>query len=209
MNSAPRADDVRVTTLVRCCWRQILADAVSAAGTGNSVAGLRGLAFRTEADERWGTVMTYLRARRSIKVAPGFKINLNKRSVGVSVGVRGAHYSVNSAGRKTKTVGIPGTGLSLVDSHGGHSASRRATAAPQTTRRRATAAVSSPTPKARLHAGLFASHNERAYAKALEHLRKGDMAGATPLLDEVIASDSSHESPRCAPDRRDRLLQGK
>lgn len=68
--------------------------------------------------------MTYLRARRSIRVAPGFKINLNKRSVGVSVGGRGAHYSVSSSGRRTKTAGIPGTGLSLIDRQGGQRAGR-------------------------------------------------------------------------------------
>ena len=68
--------------------------------------------------------MAYLRARRSIKVAPGFKINLNKRSVGVTVGTRGAHYSVNSSGRRTSTVGVPGTGLSVVSTRGAHRARR-------------------------------------------------------------------------------------
>lgn len=57
-----------------------------------------------------------IRFRRSIKVAPGVKLNLGKKSVGMTVGVKGAHVSVNSKGRKTKTVGIPGTGLSYVES---------------------------------------------------------------------------------------------
>ena len=70
--------------------------------------------------------MAYLRARRSIKVAPGFKVNLNKRSVGVTVGTRGAHYSVNTSGRRTSTVGLPGTGLSIVNYQGGHRSSRPA-----------------------------------------------------------------------------------
>ena len=63
--------------------------------------------------------MTYLRARRSIKVTPGFKIKLNKRSVSVTGGGPGAHNSVNSSGRRTTTVGIPGSGLSLIDTRGG------------------------------------------------------------------------------------------
>ncbi len=53
-----------------------------------------------------------LRFRRSIKIAPGVKLNLNKKSVGVTVGTRGAHYTINSKGKKTASVGIPGTGLS-------------------------------------------------------------------------------------------------
>lgn len=52
------------------------------------------------------------RFRKSIKIAPGVKLNLNRKSVGVSIGTRGAHYTVNSKGRKTASVGIPGTGIS-------------------------------------------------------------------------------------------------
>jgi len=52
------------------------------------------------------------RFRKSIKLGKGVKLNLNKKSFGVSVGGKGAHLSVNSKGRKSATVGIPGTGLS-------------------------------------------------------------------------------------------------
>lgn len=60
-----------------------------------------------------------LRFRKSIKILPGVKLNLGKKSAGVSIGTNGARYSVNSSGRKTSTVGIPGTGLSYVKSGGG------------------------------------------------------------------------------------------
>ncbi len=53
-----------------------------------------------------------LRFRKSIKIAPGVKLNLNKKSTSVTVGAKGKHYTVNSNGKTTKTVGIPGTGLS-------------------------------------------------------------------------------------------------
>lgn len=56
-----------------------------------------------------------MRFRRSTKIAPGVKVNLSKKNVGVTVGSKGAHYSVNSSGRKTTTVGVPGTGVSFVD----------------------------------------------------------------------------------------------
>lgn len=53
-----------------------------------------------------------LRVRKSIKIAPGVRVNLGKKSAGVSFGTKGARYSVNSSGRRTATVGIPGTGIS-------------------------------------------------------------------------------------------------
>lgn len=55
-----------------------------------------------------------LRFRKSIKIAPGVKLNFGKNSIGVSAGVKGARVSVNSKGRVTKSVGIPGTGISYV-----------------------------------------------------------------------------------------------
>lgn len=59
-----------------------------------------------------------LRFRRSVKIAPGVKLNFNKKSVGVTLGGKGAHYTVNSKGKRTSTVGIPGTGLSYTTSSG-------------------------------------------------------------------------------------------
>ena|SRR6266536_43220 len=66
--------------------------------------------------------MGSLRFRRSLKIAPGVRLNFNKRSIGVSAGVRGARYSINSDGRRTRSVGIPGTGLSYRSQKGGRSA---------------------------------------------------------------------------------------
>lgn len=60
-----------------------------------------------------------LRFRKSIKIAPGVKVNLNKNSVSATVGTKGAHYTVNSKGKKTASVGIPGTGVSYTTSSGG------------------------------------------------------------------------------------------
>ena len=54
------------------------------------------------------------RFRKSFKIAPGVRVNIRKKSVGISAGVKGARVSVNSNGRVTKSVGIPGTGLSYV-----------------------------------------------------------------------------------------------
>ena len=60
-----------------------------------------------------------LRFKRSIKISKGAKINLGKTGVSLSVGTRGAHYTVHSSGKKTTSVGLPGTGLSYVSTSGG------------------------------------------------------------------------------------------
>lgn len=57
-----------------------------------------------------------LRFRKSIKIAPGIRMNISKSGIGFSAGVKGARISVNSKGRVTKTVSIPGTGISYSES---------------------------------------------------------------------------------------------
>src|SRR5580704_1927033 len=134
--------------------------------------------------------MAYLRARRSIKIAPGFKVNLNKRSVGLTVGGRGAHYSINTAGTRTRTLGAPGTGLSIIDRKYAKTAAKPRAA----TNRPAPTSTPASSGHGKTHAGMFASHHERAYAKALTRLRKGDVTAALALLDEAISSDTKHEA---------------
>jgi hypothetical protein len=49
--------------------------------------------------------------RKSIKIAPGVKLNVSKSGVGASVGGRGGRYSVHSSGRRTVSAGgglVPG-----------------------------------------------------------------------------------------------------
>ena len=50
--------------------------------------------------------------RKSINLGGGLKLDLAKKSVGISAGVKGARVSVNSKGRKSATLSIPGTGIS-------------------------------------------------------------------------------------------------
>ncbi|WP_396450803.1 DUF4236 domain-containing protein [Leucobacter aridicollis] len=52
------------------------------------------------------------RFSKSIKVAPGVRMRVSAKSVGISAGVKGARISANSSGRVTRTVGIPGSGIS-------------------------------------------------------------------------------------------------
>jgi hypothetical protein len=65
------------------------------------------------------------RFRRSFKVAPGVRVNVGKKSVGISAGVRGARISTNSRTGTQATVGLPGTGLSYSQKIGGKAPQRQ------------------------------------------------------------------------------------
>lgn len=51
-----------------------------------------------------------LRFRRTMKIAPGLRINLTKKGVSARVGPRGAGVTVGTSG-STVSAGIPGSGL--------------------------------------------------------------------------------------------------
>lgn len=50
--------------------------------------------------------------RKSIKIANGLKLNVSKSGVSLTAGKRGMHYTINSKGKSTASVGLPGTGIS-------------------------------------------------------------------------------------------------
>jgi len=54
--------------------------------------------------------------RKSVKIAPGFRLNISKRGFGISAGIPGARLSVSSKGRVTGSTGIPGTGMRYTES---------------------------------------------------------------------------------------------
>lgn len=51
--------------------------------------------------------------RRSIKIAPGLRLNLTHRGVSARVGGRGFGYTVNANGRQHISAGIPGSGIHI------------------------------------------------------------------------------------------------
>ena len=57
---------------------------------------------------------------------PGVRLNFNKDSIGMSFGVPGARYTINSKGRRTVTTGLPGTGLYNVETISGGTRTPRA-----------------------------------------------------------------------------------
>lgn len=50
------------------------------------------------------------RFRRSIRIAPGIRVNLSRSGVSASIGPRGAKLTLGR--RPRATIGLPGTGLS-------------------------------------------------------------------------------------------------
>lgn len=64
------------------------------------------------------------RFRRSIRILPGIRLNIGKRGVSTSIGVRGAHITVGH-GQVRETVGIPGSGLSYTHVDKTHGEVRR------------------------------------------------------------------------------------
>jgi hypothetical protein len=60
--------------------------------------------------------MGFFRFRRSFKILPGVRWNLNKRGSSFTFGGKGYRYTVGKKGSRT-TVGLPGTGLSYTQVH--------------------------------------------------------------------------------------------
>jgi hypothetical protein len=58
----------------------------------------------------WGAVMGF-RFRKSIKIAPGIRLNISKRGQSLSIGGRGGTTNISKRGIR-QAFGIPGTGLS-------------------------------------------------------------------------------------------------
>jgi len=111
-----------------------------------------------------------IRFRRSMKLMPGVRLSFNKDSVGMSFGVTGARYTINSKGRRTVSTGIPGTGLYNVETL---SSGRR------TTRRQSTSSSAQSEsgpyePPANLRPHLFSKKAEREFYKFLRDIFKHD-----------------------------------
>lgn len=60
-----------------------------------------------------------MRYRKSKKIAPGIKINLNKKSVSVTAGGKYGRITTGTSGKMTTSASIPGTGVYATNSFGG------------------------------------------------------------------------------------------
>jgi tetratricopeptide (TPR) repeat protein len=96
--------------------------------------------------------------RKSIKVAPGVRVNVSKRGVGASVGGKGGRYSVHSSGRRTVSAGsgvVPGVYYQKSVSGKGSS-------------RSSSPAAAQSAPAAPKKPGMFAPKGEKQLYKAIQ-----------------------------------------
>ncbi len=121
-----------------------------------------------------------LRMRKSIRLGGGVRLNLGKRGVGLSAGGKGFRYSVNSSGRRTTSVGLPGSGLGWSRSSSGGGRARRRAAPPP----RVVAEPRPPKP------GLLAPAHEKEFFKGLKDFAAGDYATALAHFRAASARDS-------------------
>jgi tetratricopeptide (TPR) repeat protein len=110
-----------------------------------------------------------IRFRRSMKLIPGVRLNINKDSLGLSFGVPGARYSVNTKGRRTASVGIPGTGLYSVQTlSSGRKSSRASSPEVYQPEERYLIGANPITP------GVFAKKSEKEFHKFLNDIYATD-----------------------------------
>jgi tetratricopeptide (TPR) repeat protein len=127
--------------------------------------------------------MGSMRFRKSMKLGPGVRLNASKTGLGMSFGPRGARYSVHSSGRRTASVGLPGSGLSYRSQTGGRSRARQQTAAPPL-------ATQSLIPKA----GMLAPGYEKAFAKGVRLFVNGQAEQALAAFEEASAKDEKNRA---------------
>jgi tetratricopeptide (TPR) repeat protein len=133
----------------------------------------------------------YMRLRRSVKIAPGIRLNVTKTGIGLSAGVRGARYSVHSSGRTTRTVGIPGTGVSYMSVQGRSQAGATPGAQPRQVVRAAAPVVVSGAQAAPFlpKAGLFASAAEKRYREGLVAYLTDNKPAAIAAFEATLVAD--------------------
>ncbi|MEY9964170.1 hypothetical protein ABIA33_002212 [Streptacidiphilus sp. MAP12-16] len=49
-----------------------------------------------------------LRFHKSIRILPGVRLNINKRSMSITTGGKHEHLTVNTKGQRTESVDLPG-----------------------------------------------------------------------------------------------------
>jgi tetratricopeptide (TPR) repeat protein len=131
-----------------------------------------------------------IRFRKSMKIAPGVRLSVSKSGLGVSAGVRGARYSVHTSGRRTTTVGIPGTGISHVSTSGSGGGRRASSGGASSCGVYAPAYAEGANAAAYLaKAGLFAGAGEKRYREGLVAYLTGDKAAAVAGFEAALAAD--------------------
>lgn len=119
-----------------------------------------------------------MRYRKSINLGGGLRINVGRRGVGLSAGTRHVRYSVNTSGRRTRSVSLPGTGVSW-----------RSTSSMGASRSRPSSATAVPaSPPAFRQPGLFAPKAEKQLFRAMREAAAGaPLTTWGPAFEQVAA----------------------
>lgn len=129
-----------------------------------------------------------LRFRRSMKLMPGVRLNFSKSTMGLSFGVPGARYTINSKGRRTVSTGIPGTGLYNVETLSSGTRASRVTGAgtspsSEENDRFTPQGFADSEPRAGLRPRLFSRKSERKFYEFLMDIYRYD---ARDTAQEVV-----------------------
>ena len=110
------------------------------------------------------------RFRKSIKVAPGVKLNVGKKSVGVSVGGKYGGVSVNSKTGTRARVSAPGTGLSYTSKIGSPPSKNNSekNTVPKSTRQKSSSAGSTADKRAQYEEIVKKGNLTKKKAKSLQ-----------------------------------------
>lgn len=128
---------------------------------------------------------------------PGVRLNFSKSTVGLSFGVPGARYTINSKGRRTISAGIPGTGLYATETLSSGRRTTRAKAEPVKTREQEAAelreSMGSNIPKP----GFFAGRDEKDLsAFLLDIYNHAHPDSVDEVLTKAKALRAKHDSLR-------------
>lgn len=126
--------------------------------------------------------MGSFRLAKSVKLGKGVRLNLSKTGIGISAGVPGARYSVHSSGRRTTSVGVPGTGVSYRDTR---SSGRRASSG--------SSARSAPVPMVPVYpkAGLLAPKEDKLFVQGVTAYMQGRFDDALRTFQDVAKRDEA------------------
>jgi tetratricopeptide (TPR) repeat protein len=137
-----------------------------------------------------------LRFRRSISLGGGVRLNINKKSFGLSAGGHGIRYSVNTDGQSTRSIGIPGTGLYYRSQTGLRSGG--AGGFSMARHRSSSTVVTDVTPQLAEQVvprpGLFASSTEKRFREGLVSYLQQHWREAAQAFELASAADSRNLS---------------
>lgn len=128
---------------------------------------------------------------------PGVRLNFSKSTVGLSFGVPGARYTINSKGRRTVSAGLPGTGLYATETLSSGRKSKRKSSELVKTREVEQAELRESMGSVIPSPGIFSSKAEKALSAFLLDIYHRDHPDtAAEVIAKAKALRAQHEELR-------------